>query len=318
MKKLLLFMILTAGIYSCSGDNCLISIDSFEFKEKPLQIYTKVLTTKSPNLIQEFTNGAIIGLHVTSGNVGEVYRKNIDYKNVKSTAYLENSKICWKQEPDISLNSEITTVYAYYPYQPQTDFNATHIPVKISPDATQTDDYMYGTLATGQKSVNNMSPIALLTMNHALSLISFEVKTDIKADSFLLNGIQLGNKAGGNKLYSEGTMDIASGTITGSTGICSPTKLTTESPIQLTTTHCRPIQIMVIPTNNIIEEGDIEALFFINNKTYRYLIPTNTEWQKGYKYQYKLTFNGNSLLLDKILIDNWIPKEENNISKNFI
>lgn len=52
------------------------------------------------------------------------------------------------------------------------------IPVKISPDATQTRDYMYGTHALGQKAVNSISPMVLLNMEHALSLISFQVNLE--------------------------------------------------------------------------------------------------------------------------------------------
>ncbi|WP_455628445.1 fimbrillin family protein [Parabacteroides chinchillae] len=307
MKKLLLFMILAIGIFSCSEDNNLIPADRLGSKEKPLNIYTTVLTTKAPYLIQEFKDNTVIGLHVTDGNVNNVYRKMTDYKNVKAVANMENNKLFWRQDPEIFLNKEETTVYAYYPYMSQSNFDATRIPVKICPDASQTDDYMYGTHATGQKAVNSVSPIAMLTMNHALSLISFEVKLNKKTDYYLLSAIQLGNKAGGTSFYSEGTMDIVSGKITGSAGINASTRLTLACPTELTTTFSSPVQLMVIPTSETILKGDIEALFIINNKTYKYQIPTETKWKKGYKYLYQMIFDGKSIVLDKISNDNWIP-----------
>ena len=58
-------------------------------------------------------------------------------------------------------------IYAYYPYQEDINFNARQIPAKLAPNALETDDYMYGTHAIGQKAVNSTSPLVLLSMNHA-------------------------------------------------------------------------------------------------------------------------------------------------------
>ena len=131
----------TVCIFSCTNDYDPVLIENLGMKKQPLKIITKVLTTKSPNFIQEFTRGSVIGLHVVSENTGNIYDSNPDYKNVRAEAFLIHNKLDWRQSPEIYLNEEPVTVYAYYPYQSQVDFDPENIPVRISPDASLTKDY---------------------------------------------------------------------------------------------------------------------------------------------------------------------------------
>ena len=112
-------MITAVSIFSCTNDYDPGLIENLGMKEQPLRIITKVLTTKSPNFMQEFTRGSVIGLHVVSESTGNIYDSNPDYKNVRAEAFLVNYKLNWRQSPDIYLNEEPVTVYAYYPYQSQ-------------------------------------------------------------------------------------------------------------------------------------------------------------------------------------------------------
>lgn len=59
-------MMATVCIFSCTNDYDPVLIENLGMKKQPLKIITKVLTTKSPNFIQEFTRGSVIGLHVVS------------------------------------------------------------------------------------------------------------------------------------------------------------------------------------------------------------------------------------------------------------
>ena len=202
-------MITAVSIFSCTNDYDPGLIENLGMKEQPLRIITKVLTTKSPNFMQEFTRGSVIGLHVVSESTGNIYDSNPDYKNVRAEAFLVNNKLNWRQSPDIYLNEEPVTVYAYYPYQSQVNFDPKNIPVRISPDASLTKDYMYGIQASGQRAVNQISPVALLNMNHTLSLLSFQLRMTPEAEGcFLLHAIQIGNKAGGTALCFRGKMNI--------------------------------------------------------------------------------------------------------------
>lgn len=307
MRNLLLFITLIFCLASCSNEGNIAAIESISTKEKPLKIITRILTTKSANFIQEFKDGSEIGLLITRENNGGLYDEDSDYINVKAQANLINNKISWQQTPEVSLNFDPATVYAYYPYQPQMRLSAASIPVKLSSDAAQTPDYMYGTHAVGQKIVNNISPVVILNMNHALSLISFQLNlSEEENKNYQLSAIQVGNKAGGSTLICRGMMDIKNGEITGTAGCKTSTRLNFKEVVTLTKEFCDPKHIRVFPTSKPIAEGDIEALFIINGSTYKYKIPSQTVWKKGHRYLYKLTLSRETLTLKEVSITNWM------------
>lgn len=312
MNNLLLFMITAVSIFSCTNDYDPGLIENLGMKEQPLRIITKVLTTKSPNFMQEFTRGSVIGLHVVSESTGNIYDSNPDYKNVRAEAFLVNYKLNWRQSPDIYLNEEPVTVYAYYPYQSQVNFDPENIPVRISPDASLTKDYMYGIQASGQRAVNQISPVALLNMNHTLSLLSFQLRITPEAEGcFLLHAIQIGNKAGGTALCFKGKMNIKTGNIGGCAGTNASTRLKLNTPRMLKKIPDEPQQLMVIPTSRIRTDGDVEVLFTINETTFKYKIPANTKWEKGKRYIYNLLFNGKDITLENVSTSEWLPVEGN-------
>ena len=305
-------MITAVSIFSCTNDYDPGLIENLGMKEQPLRIITKVLTTKSPNFMQEFTRGSVIGLHVVSESTGNIYDSNPDYKHVRAEAFLVNYKLNWRQSPDIYLNEEPVTVYAYYPYQSQVNFDPENIPVRISPDASLTKDYMYGIQASGQRAVNQISPVALLNMNHTLSLLSFQLRITPEAEGcFLLHAIQIGNKAGGTALCFRGKMNIKTGNIGGCAGTNASTRLKLNTPRMLKKIPDEPQQLMVIPTSRIRTDGDVEVLFTINETTFKYKIPANTKWEKGKRYIYNLLFNGKDITLENVSTSEWLPVEGN-------
>ena len=305
-------MITAVSIFSCTNDYDPGLIENLGMKEQPLRIITKVLTTKSPNFMQEFTRGSVIGLHVVSESTGNIYDSNPDYKNVRAEAFLVNYKLNWRQSPDIYLNEVPVTVYAYYPYQSQVNFDPENIPVRISPDASLTKDYMYGIQASGQRAVNQISPVALLNMNHTLSLLSFQLRMTPEAEGcFLLHAIQIGNKAGGTALCFRGKMNIKTGNIGGCAGTNASTRLKLNTPRMLKKIPDEPQQLMVIPTSRIRTDGDVEVLFTINETTFKYKIPANTKWEKGKRYIYNLLFNGKDITLENVSTSEWLPVEGN-------
>ena len=305
-------MITAVSIFSCTNDYDPGLIENLGMKEQPLRIITKVLTTKSPNFMQEFTRGSVIGLHVVSESTGNISDSNPDYKNVRAESFLVNYKLNWRQSPDIYLNEEPVTVYAYYPYQSQVNFDPENIPVRISPDASLTKDYMYGIQASGQRAVNQISPVALLNMNHTLSLLSFQLRITPEAEGcFLLHAIQIGNKAGGTALCFKGKMNIKTGNIGGCAGTNASTRLKLNTPRMLKKIPDEPQQLMVIPTSRIRTDGDVEVLFTINETTFKYKIPANTKWEKGKRYIYNLLFNGKDITLENVSTSEWLPVEGN-------
>lgn len=319
MKKLLLFILLATSILSCTNDYDTGIAENFNKKEKPLKIFTKVLTTKSTNFMQEFKGGSVIGLHVISENTGNVYDGNTDYKNVKAEAYLKENRLNWNQTPEVLLNSEPATIYAYYPYQIQADFNPEKVPVRISPDASLTIDYMYGAQVYGQKAINRISPIAMINMNHALAIIGFKVRLkSCISGCYLMKAIQIGNKAGGTALCFRGKMNIKTGAIGGCAGTNASTRLSFDSPRMLMVNPTDVLQLMVIPSSRITNEGDVEVLFVIDGKTFKYNIPAATEWAKGNRYVYSLTFDGNKISLDNVEASEWLPVKNEKLANKIL
>lgn len=310
MKNVLLLLLLTGSISSCT-DETNTGMENSGPKEKPLKIVTRILTSCSPHFMRDFTQKAEIGLHITSEKNGGLYKGNTDYRNIKAEVSSINNKQEWHQMPQVYLDSEPATVYAYYPYQKLVNFDATGIRIKIEPDAHLTRDYMYGTQATGQKTVNNLSPLVLLDMNHALSLLSFQLKVIRNRDNgSLLHAIQIGNKAGGTTLCFRGEMNIKTGKISGCAGTNASTRLKLDSPEILHEGFSASHSIMIIPCQQIKQDGDVEILFVINRKTYTYRVPEQTTWEKGYRYLYQLSFDGKRIQLEKVTSREWVPAED--------
>lgn len=221
-----------------------------------------------------------------------------------------NNKLNWSQSPTVYLREEPVSVYAYYPYQSQVNFDPENIPVRISPDASLTKDYMYGIQASGQRAVNRISPVALLNMNHTLSLLSFQLRLTPETEGcFLLHAIQIGNKAGGTALCFRGRMNIKTGNIGGCAGTNASTRLKLNSPRMLKKIPDEPQQLMVIPTSHIRTDGDVEVLFTINETTFKYKVPADTKWEKGKRYIYDLLFNGKDITLENVSTSEWLPVE---------
>ena len=322
MRNLVLFTSMILSFWGCSNDKDFGGLENIGWNEKPLQITTRILTTKSTNFIQEFKEGSMLGLQITSGTVDDLYNGISTYKNVSVKAYRVNGKIRWQQSPEVILDSNEATIYAYYPYQEDINFNARQIPVKLAPNALETDDYMYGTHAIGQKAVNSTSPLVLLSMNHALSLISFQLNLSKgTTGALIISSVQVGNKPGGTTLVSEGTLDITTGDIIGSTArsTSASTVLSLTNPVTLINEkYCDPMRLMVIPPSGTIGTGDVETLFTINGETYKFDIPANTQWEKGKKYLYKLSFNGRSLQLRDVSITDWLPGNDEGLIGNIM
>lgn len=164
-------------------------------------------------------------------------------------------------------------IYAYSPYKVQIPLDPTSIPIKISPIAAETPSYEYGRLSQGQKEVNRKSPLAKLSMNYALSLLSFEIYQDSDINGlFKLTSIQIGNRAGGNTLQYTGTMDIVTGNIKGTPGAYKATLLTIDPSVTLRHAKAEEQNIRIVPTYSPIREKEVEAIFTINGRTYKYII----------------------------------------------
>lgn len=298
MNKFLFISIAIALFNGCHENHYEQPIKKESTQKTALEMTTKSFTTTSTLFKESFLDGSEIGLFITYGNQDSLYKGISHYKNVKSKAIrLSNGLLRWTFFPEILLtSSQPIRIYAYYPYKIQKALDPASIPIHISPIATETPSYRYGRLSSGQKEVSKRSPLAKLSMNYALSLLSFQLyqHPDIKG-SFKLTSIQIGNRAGGNTLQYTGTMDIVTGDITGVAGPYKATLLTIEPSATLRHSSAEEQTIRIVPTYSPIREREVEAIFTINGNAYKYILPEGTCWKKGQKYTYTLYFDGKEI-----------------------
>lgn len=298
MNKFLFISIAIALFTGCHENHYEMPIKKESMQKAALEMITKSFTTTSTLFKETYLDGSEIGLYITYGNEDSLYKGTSLYINVKSKAIrLSNGLLRWTFFPDIFLTSnQPVRIYAYSPYKKQKALDPASIPIHISPIATETPSYKYGRLSSGQKEVSRKSPLAKLSMNYALSLLSFKLyqHPDIKG-SFKLTSIQIGNRAGGNTLQYNGTMDIVTGDITGVAGPYKATLLTIAPSATLRHSSAEEQTIRIVPTYSPIREKEVEVIFTINGNAYKYIIPKGTCWKKGHRYMYTLYFDGNEI-----------------------
>ena len=242
--------------------------------------------------VDAFASGDEIGLFVSSGNVNDAYNGVAANKNVKSTF-----TTVWSQEPKVYLSNAQATIYAYYPYSAGTD-DGTAVPV----DHTSQTDYMYATKVTG---ISNRQATAALTMNHALSLVQFNLKKQNYTGPGQLTAIKIANKAGGSALISQGTLNIQTGTIAKGASKEAVTKATNLPQTIGTWSESTYPKMLVIPTSATAATGDIVISFTVDGLVYNWNVPSGTAWEQGKKNTYTVTLKGTELVVSPVTIEPW-------------
>lgn len=189
----------------------------------------------------------------------------------------------WSLASDISLSNNVATVYAYYPYSSAiTDLR------KIPIESTSQTDY----LVANPTTVDATNSIAMLRMNHALSLVKFTIKKDGysgvgRITDIVMQGITL-----------SGSFDVCTGSITsGETG-----NENYKADVRLSDTPIT-IGLIAIPQNVL----STTALITIDGDQYIYkLVPSN--WVQGKETTYTLSIDSDDKTLVSVgssTIDEW-------------
>lgn len=202
-------------------------------------------------------------------------------------------------------------------------------------------DYMYATPLDDVSNGHSSSATSVesaykkeLTMNHALSLLSFRVYNDgTYENTGSLTKIELKDgKASGSVLSkaTSCTMKIADGTIAGRstnsdesddatfaraiTGYTLITVGATDSQTTVATgstaneaaaAASKKISILVLPTTTI-SSNDVKATFTIDAATYEISLPTTPNaWVKGTSYLYTVKLSGAGLSITKVTVTDW-------------
>lgn len=233
-----------------------------------------------------------IGLFVKqSSNISSA-----DYGDVNGQVVTYFNGTAWNLSPAVSLSATPAYVYGYYPYS-NTESDGGAINVSL---ASQTD-YLYS--GTAQQASSSNATVAL-TMKHALTLLSFNIKKSGYIGTGNLTSVVVRNKSGMQKWVSQGTLDISSGTITASaydafTLNCNKTieaaGWTTDLPY-----------IMAFPFSTGAA-SEVEVEFMVDGKSYVIALPNSVSFQAGSKYILTLTINSGSMVMDSnnMVIQPW-------------
>jgi hypothetical protein len=276
---LLLFVIMLSACSSGSGGG---SDDGGGSKSASLAITTNIYTRA---VMTSFSSGNKMNLFVK--NIGNPTAT--DYKENVSASFSNSS---WSISPNVELKADKSAyIYAFYPYS-ASNTNASAIPVDLS---SQTD-YLYSGSAV---SVNASSPSASLTMKHAMSMLAFNISNQSYTGTGNLTAITIS----GDAVYTAGTLNVESGTITGTTkGDYQFSK--NKTIVAAGWTSDLP-QAFCIPFKSTGK--NVSVTMTIDSKTYSFFIPS-MEVSMGMKYIFHIALTDNGLTI--------IPNKTETISLN--
>lgn len=223
------------------------------------------------------------------------------YNEVTGVSKATYSGSAWTLNPNVMLNANAAYVYAYFPYSSLvTDPEA--VPVSTAAQL----DYLYSGLPNTASSTNNN---LALSMSHAQSNFRFNIIDLGYSGVGLLKYIRIANKGDKAVLYTQGTLNISSGIVTGKHGA---NQAYTIADINKT------IQVgngwetglpsaMVIPFTPAAQ-GDVEFIFQIDDKTFTIDCPVQADgYARGQQYTFNLKLSGRNLVLNQndITIEPW-------------
>lgn len=276
--------------------------DLMNQEDTVLSVNPEIAGVSTRAAISAFPNGSALGLFVTTGTLGENYNGIVANANVKSV--FNSSSNVWMQTPAVYLSSTNATVYAYYPYSSANN-NGELIPV----DHINQNDYMYGTHTTNE-AINNGRPNVDLTMRHALTLLQFKFKRSNYTGAGVVSSIEVANGSGKTCIFSRGTLNVATGVITNTTGQNQSARIQNSAglytiPGSESSVESPNLRIMLLPVSKTAAAGDVKVYFTIDNKVYIWNVPAPTTWNAGTKNTYNITLSGTGLSVGNVIIRDW-------------
>lgn len=317
MKKNIVLFIMTACMYiSCNDSNAVLHDSIIDYMETPayLQVQTNIaptITVTRSFLKTAMPNNAEMGLFVRGLN-DQLYCDVAGNNNAKS---VYNGTI-WTNTPQVILNREPATIYAYYPYQEgETDLEAVHI------DHTKRIDFLYGSNVGQSPKTSSANPIASINMKHAFAMLMFKFSKKNYAGKGQLNTISIWNVNGNNTLISEGNINLKKGVITKdpnkkgwaqTSNYPDPLLIIPNTP---SNSEAEFPKVYVMPTS-IRTGNEVEMSFSIDGQGYQFPVPANTNWESGKKYLYNVVLSGTSINAQNVTVADWNSGTSGNININ--
>lgn len=256
-----------------------------------------LIASKQGDLLSEYTwqDKQMMGLYLTKGFIGQHYQDDsLAYANIKATMYGG----LWILSPEeVILTKTPAVVYAYHPFKRIMD--PTAMPVETMTDT----EYMYGTHLKPQKSVSKGYNVASVEMKHALSMIEVYVRKDKEFDNpAIVTGVNIVPANEQVQIAVEGTLNIGTGDI-------KPTKYGEivreglELELDKVYNDSNYVRLMALPRE--ISDNEVLLQIEIAGSTFSAALRDEHDWKQGMRNIYRITFTGETVVVDDVTILPW-------------
>ncbi len=331
MKKIILALLVTTLVFQ----GCMKNSELNDGAIVPLSLRPSVGEEPTKALIDGTTiTGESIRVHISKSDGTTSYLDPAD-----AMAELSNGGASWSLTPSIYISSDNATLYAYAPYSGNpADETGSYsslkrlldIPATI--DMANQVDYLWGTQSKttdgGADDINNSNPNVTLTLNHALTQISFVVWKENFAGTGTISSITLTDLTGANNLIvnkavtNDLAMAAVDGTITGGDKSATYTVTNVGKTISITSdpgTNAATLKTMVdayflIPPFTLADKANLQFTFNIDSKDYNVSLSSGAfSWLAGKQYIYKVKLTGSQMTLQSVTVTDWDASYEGDV-----
>lgn len=336
MKKItLLFLLFIAFSSGCMKNN---NIQTERFAEAKLM----------PTMNTVLSKALIDDSNIASQTIRVQVSKNdgvTSYTAPANAKYtLTNSGSNWVLSDILYLSTDNATIFAYAPCpaDPTTVESGSYNTLSRSLDIpseqamTSQDDYLWSNQNTTAKgsgiNINSTNTNVHLTMNHALSLVSFVIYKENFTGTGMINKVKISdlsttpsltvNKTVGNDLK----MNIINGSVSGGEKSASVTAnsintLITETAVPETDPEVLKTKanayVLIVPAT-VTDKTKVQFTFTIDNKDYSVSLSGvgGVSWLAGQQYIYKVKLSGTQMSLESVTVTPWTRNYSGEVNIN--
>lgn len=168
---------------------------------------------------------------------------------------------------------------------------------------------MYGTHTPGQAPINKDNRTVNLTMNHALTLVQFNIYKTNYPWQGRLDAVRINNAPGKEVVYYSGNLNIRTGIISDLSGTDHNIQVNSSPlmyiPNEKITDEKYYVKLLLVPSRKTSSPGEAIITFDIDGKEFTWKVPAGTEWKQGTKNTYDVQLNGNELRIGDVKIADW-------------
>ncbi|HCT95257.1 MAG: hypothetical protein A2X19_00055 [Bacteroidetes bacterium GWE2_39_28] len=325
MKKIILSSLVIASLCtSCMKNN---EILTERFSEAKLMPTLNSVNSKSLIDDSNITNETI------RVNVSKIDGSTSYLTPTESKYTLTHSGTNWVLSDLLYLSTEKAVIYAYAPTpaDPATVEEGAYntltrkLDVQATLDMANQTDYLWScqnkTEISAGNDINSTNPQIHLTMNHALSLVSFVIYKENYTGSGAISQVKIGdlsaspsltvNKAVDNDLK----MSVATGAITGGEKTSLVTVVNVGNSITETSLASEDTEVLktkvnaytlIVPTT-ISDKTKVQFTFTIDSKDYSVTLSGvgGLNWIAGQQYIYKVKLSGTQMSIESVNVTPW-------------